>query len=140
MLRALLAEAGVGVVAASGFVADVGPGGFTGVRVGVTLAKTLAFALGVEAAGVSSFDLISCSGTAVVPGRRGQFLVREAGSAVRVLDELPGGEFAGYGEGVSEASYPDAGRMPVVAVGALGAPERLLPEYVLPPSVTLPRA
>ncbi|HJP83334.1 MAG TPA: tRNA (adenosine(37)-N6)-threonylcarbamoyltransferase complex dimerization subunit type 1 TsaB, partial [Fimbriimonadaceae bacterium] len=48
-------------------VADLGPGSFTGVKVAVTLAKSLAFALSVQTAGATSFDLISTDQTAVLP-------------------------------------------------------------------------
>src|SRR5690349_10126405 len=38
-------------------IVDVGPGGFTGVKVGVTFAKTLAWALRIPVLSVESFDL-----------------------------------------------------------------------------------
>ena len=45
-------------ILAADYVVDVGPGSFTGVRVGVTFAKVLAGETGAELAAVSSFDLV----------------------------------------------------------------------------------
>jgi tRNA threonylcarbamoyladenosine biosynthesis protein TsaB len=53
-VRDLLAAHGVAARALGGIAVDIGPGAFTGVRLGVTAAKALAFALGLPAVGVSS--------------------------------------------------------------------------------------
>ena len=50
----ILAEAGVAPDGLRGIGVGLGPGSYTGVRVGVAFAKTLAFATGVPVAGVSS--------------------------------------------------------------------------------------
>lgn len=61
---------------------DIGPGLFTGLRVGVATAKAAALALGVPMIGVSSLDLLafrvryaSRTVTAVIDARRGELFV-----------------------------------------------------------------
>lgn len=54
---------------------DVGPGSFTGVRVGVTLAKTLAYAAGVPVLAVDSLRLLAASSDLAAP----VICVRDAG-------------------------------------------------------------
>jgi tRNA threonylcarbamoyladenosine biosynthesis protein TsaB len=65
----------------------IGPGSFTGLRIGVAFAKSLAQALDVAAVGVSSFDIVSSVRAAiedappriaVVQGKRGFYYARIA--------------------------------------------------------------
>ena len=55
---AVLAEAGVARDGVDGVAVSEGPGSFTGLRVGVTCAKTLAYALGWRVAGVPSLEAV----------------------------------------------------------------------------------
>lgn len=74
-LRAMLEDAGLSPADLEQLVVDVGPGSFTGVRVGVTVAKTLAWALGLDVVAVSSLDLLA----ACAPAERNVLAVRDAG-------------------------------------------------------------
>ncbi|ARU40653.1 tRNA (adenosine(37)-N6)-threonylcarbamoyltransferase complex dimerization subunit type 1 TsaB [Armatimonadetes bacterium Uphvl-Ar1] len=62
----------------SRIVVDVGPGSFTGVRVGVTMAKMWAEIEGLPLFGVESFDLFG-SGPVAIPSKRGEVFLRIPG-------------------------------------------------------------
>lgn len=62
-----LAEAGVDRRDLTAVVVGTGPAPFTGLRVGLVTARTLALALGVEALGVPSLDAIAAAATRAVP-------------------------------------------------------------------------
>jgi tRNA A37 threonylcarbamoyladenosine modification protein TsaB len=116
------------------YVADLGPGSFTGVKVGVTIAKTLAYAEGVQVAGISSFDLIHPNGSAAVPSRKGKHLVRDE----RGVDELPNDDPRVIAADKSAPSATNAARL----FGWLEIvdPMQLVPNYVLEPSISVPKA
>lgn len=81
-LAGLLAAAGKGPHDIDHIVVDVGPGLFTGLRVGVATARSLAAALGRGVICVSSLELLAAavdeeaSCTAVVDARRGEVFVQ----------------------------------------------------------------
>jgi tRNA threonylcarbamoyladenosine biosynthesis protein TsaB len=58
-VRALLDGCGITIREVRAVVVDLGPGSFTGVRVGVTAARTLAWALALPAVGVTSLEAIA---------------------------------------------------------------------------------
>lgn len=139
MLEHLLKSCGVAVADVELFVSDAGPGSFTGVKVGVTLAKSLAFALGAKAAAVSSFDLISPSETVVIPSRKGEWFVRIPGQVGIRTTKLPDGA-VGFGPGVSPSTFPEARRAESLLASVVTiAPEQLLPTYLAEPSISTPK-
>ncbi|MEX2246789.1 MAG: tRNA (adenosine(37)-N6)-threonylcarbamoyltransferase complex dimerization subunit type 1 TsaB [Dehalococcoidia bacterium] len=66
----LLAEGGVDKHALTGVLVDVGPGGYAGLRVGVSIAKALAHALGAALAGVGRLELDAYAATEAGERRR----------------------------------------------------------------------
>ena len=61
LLQRLVAGAGTTLAAVDSFVVGVGPGPFTGLRVGVVTAATLAEVLGVGVRGVCSLDVVAAA-------------------------------------------------------------------------------
>lgn len=111
-------------------VADVGPGSFTGVKVGVVLAKTWGYTLGLRVGGISAFDLISRDGIRVVPSRRDQFFVHD-GTALVIAEEAP--------PGVAQNPPLAANVVQVMDRIAWSDWQTLVPAYVLPPSISTPK-
>jgi tRNA threonylcarbamoyl adenosine modification protein YeaZ len=140
LLERGLCESHLELQEATLFLADLGPGSFTGVKVAVTLAKIFAFANSTLVAGASSFDLIDAVGTAVLPSKRGEFFVRRVGEDPIRQTELPEGDFTGYGAGVSTPTYPMAERFSQL-LGCLTkmAPVVMLPNYLIEPSISTPK-
>ena len=61
LLRGLLGDAGIALADVDRFVVGVGPGPFTGLRVGVVTAAVLAEVLGVPITGVCSLDAVAAA-------------------------------------------------------------------------------
>lgn len=76
-----LAEAGLDKKDIDVFACAVGPGSFTGIRIGVATVKALAYALGKKALGVTSFDSLAYNVSdglkklAVIDARHGNYYV-----------------------------------------------------------------
>jgi tRNA threonylcarbamoyladenosine biosynthesis protein TsaB len=139
MLDEMLSSSGLDLDQATAFAADLGPGSFIGTRVSVTLAKTLAFARGVETLGASSFDLIGRDATVALPSKKGEFFVKRAGE-LPVRTSEPPEEAIGYGQGVAEQRYPSAaGFAGLLSELPRLSPFELVPEYLIEPSISTPK-
>jgi tRNA threonylcarbamoyladenosine biosynthesis protein TsaB len=79
---------------------DLGPGLFTGLRVGVATAKALGQALGVGVLGVSSLDVLAAGAVEAAPDRR-------SARVVAVVDARRGEVFAAAYDFGSDGDGPD---------------------------------
>jgi tRNA threonylcarbamoyladenosine biosynthesis protein TsaB len=94
MAEAVMAEAGLPFSALQRIGATVGPGSFTGLRVGVAFAKGLAAALGVAAVGVGTLEALAAQADglvfAAIDARRDQLYLQafEDGRPLMAPDAL----------------------------------------------------
>ncbi|HEV2740533.1 MAG TPA: tRNA (adenosine(37)-N6)-threonylcarbamoyltransferase complex dimerization subunit type 1 TsaB [Candidatus Elarobacter sp.] len=101
-IEALLDDAGLRLCDLDRIAVGLGPGSFTGVRIAVAYAKSLAYGSGVPLVGISSYDALEPQDAplpvlAVVQGRRGVICARlhaaqgtatACGTVVEVLERL----------------------------------------------------
>jgi len=104
-LDALLAGAGLALAAVEGFAVSIGPGSFTGLRIGVATVKGLAFGTGRRAAPVSTLAALAAH-------------ARGPGPVAAVLDARRGEVYAaGFTGGVAADWLPEG----VIAIAELAA-------------------
>jgi len=140
LLQALLVESGLDLKSATLFAADRGPGSFTGVKVAVTIAKTMAFAAGVKVVGADSFNLIDPDGTVVTPSKRGEWFIRRPGTEAIRQEELPEEPYLGFGPGIEPPRYPLASGFARLLPSLVEMePELLVPNYLIEPSISAPK-
>jgi tRNA threonylcarbamoyl adenosine modification protein YeaZ len=158
-VRAALADAGVTMAELDAVVVGLGPGPFTGLRVGVVTAATLADARGLPAVGVCSLDAVgSGARTVVTDARRKEVYwatyddagARLDGPGVARPEDLSGGgPFVGdarfadrLGAPVTGAEVTTAGLLraagPQLAAPSSAGP--LVPLYLRRPDATPPAA
>ena len=84
LLAAILREAGAGIRDVDALAVGLGPGSYTGLRVGLTAAKTLAYATGAALIGLDSLEAIARNAPAdasrisvIADAQRGQIYVAE---------------------------------------------------------------
>jgi tRNA threonylcarbamoyladenosine biosynthesis protein TsaB len=104
-IDALLADAGVALTAVEGFAVSIGPGSFTGLRIGVATVKGLAFGTGRRAAPVSTLAALAAH-------------ARGPGPVAAVLDARRGEVYAaGFANGAA-ADWLTEGVIPISALAA----------------------
>lgn len=156
LVNATLAEAGRTLHDLGLIVVGVGPGPFTGLRVGVVTAQTLGFALGVPVRGVCSLDAVA-AGHLVAGNPGGEFLAvsdarrrevywarydtdgrRVEGPAVSPASELPELPVVGPGAGLAGGtpSPLDGGILALDGAELPGV--GLSPLYLRRPDATVP--
>jgi tRNA threonylcarbamoyladenosine biosynthesis protein TsaB len=130
LLERVLGEAGVGWDEVGRLAVGTGPGGFTGLRIGVATARALAQARGLSVVGVSSLEALAAGAFAATPGP-------VAAAAAHAEAALSGSTPAAPRAGAADrpvAAVIDARRGEVFA--AVFAPDGspLLPPAALPPA------
>lgn len=152
MLDEMLAQCGVcwGDLARIGV--GVGPGNFTGLRIGVSAARGLALALGIPAIGVSTFQAVSLGEgaphIAAVAAPRDQVYVQGIDGAQSILTLAEAGalgaplcyapepvELACRIARIAATSAPGAAPAPLYLRAADAAPARDAPPVILPDDV-----
>lgn len=123
LIEAVLADAGATRTDLTRIAVGVGPGPFTGLRVGLVTARTLALALSIPVAGVCSLDVIAAEAVAEGP-RAGGFLVATDARRKEVY-------IASYDADGRRTSGPEVSRPAEVAsrTAVAGAGPDLYPEF-----------
>lgn len=123
LLQAVLGEAGVAVADIEQFVVDVGPGRFTGLRVGLATVRTLALATGRPVVALTSLEILAGAEAerpllAVVDARRAEVFQQRFTIDGPLSDAVVGRPEDLAGGGDHQESALTAERLVVVGDGA----------------------
>ena len=149
---ALVRQAGAHPGDVTGLAVGIGPGSFTGIRIGLAVARGLALALDVAAAGVSTLDALAAGAAGAIPvidaKRREVFVPGPRAVAPAELELEPGVVYVGDGAIRYRDLFEQAGaevppdederhrpraRFHAALAGAFGPVDELEPLYVRRP-------
>ncbi len=85
VLASILTELQVDLDRVTEFHLDIGPGSFTGVRVGVTMVKVWAHLAGKEVVCHTAFDLVDPNAPVSIPSRKGEAFHRSPGEQPTIV-------------------------------------------------------
>jgi tRNA threonylcarbamoyladenosine biosynthesis protein TsaB len=167
MARDVMAQAGLAFDRLDRIAVTVGPGSFTGLRVGIAFAKGLAFALDKPAVGIGTLEALAAQGSGLVfpaiDARRGQLYLQAFGdgralmapdaltaevAAARLAELSQGRPFTLIGSGAvllaelapaaTVIAAEGADAVHVARLAAARAPGPLKPLYLRAPDAKLP--
>ncbi|MGR6761655.1 tRNA (adenosine(37)-N6)-threonylcarbamoyltransferase complex dimerization subunit type 1 TsaB [Paenibacillus sp. T2-29] len=126
-LERLLSEAGLTRDDVDGLAVGVGPGSYTGIRIAVTAAKTLAWAWGVPVTSISTLHALAWGGW-----NRGIELKGQEGKHESVNNDSPGAQAADWIVPVLDARRGQVytGLFVANTVKDIGSPQRLEPDAI----------
>lgn len=110
MIAALMRESDINPVQVDGLLVATGPGGFTGVRVGISAARALAFACNKPLAGVSCLENLAAAAARANPAAKGRRLaLRASGRGEIIYQQFAANQiFAGAGQPIERDSIQTA--------------------------------
>lgn len=132
----MIQESGHSIDEATGILVDIGPGSFTGVRVGLTLAKMWGELLSIPIHAVTTFDIIEPDKPVAIPSKKTEVYVRVPGEELTTmsLDQAKEQGFLIAGEADLQSLFSS---LPPTEHIKLIAPLDLLPNYVSQPNISV---
>jgi|CXWL01.1.fsa_nt_gi hypothetical protein len=120
-------------------VVDIGPGGFTGLKVGVTMAQMFAFVHDIAVYSITAFDLIAADKHVAIPYKKGSYCIRIIGNNPTISNDLSSSQYCGYGIEGKAVIYPKLDYEIIERCSVRTELDRLVPLYVAEPSISIPK-